>query len=208
MSEPKIIKGAANDAPAAKEEGWWETVKVIVQALVIALVVRTLLFQPFNIPSGSLIPTLLIGDYLFVSKYSYGYSHYSLPSLIDLAPSAMPGRIFYSPPKRGDIVVFRPPGDPDEDFIKRRDRSARRQDPDDQGPALHQRNRGSPRSGAALRDVRPLHEALQGAALSTRRCPTRAASRTAFAMRSSSATATRARSPIPQSSKCRRTISS
>ena len=81
--------------------------------------VRTLLFQPFNIPSGSLIPTLLIGDYLFVSKYSYGYSHYSLPSFLDLAPSAMPGRLFYSPPKRGDIVVFRPPGEPDEDFIKR-----------------------------------------------------------------------------------------
>ena len=78
-----------------------------------------MLFQPFNIPSGSLIPTLLIGDYLFVSKYSYGYSHYSLPGFLDLAPSAMPGRLFYSPPKRGDIVVFRPPGDPDEDFIKR-----------------------------------------------------------------------------------------
>jgi signal peptidase I len=119
MSEPKIIKGAAGAVPAAKEEGWWETVKVIAQALVIALVVRTLLFQPFNIPSGSLIPTLLIGDYLFVSKYAYGYSHYSLPSLLDLAPSAMPGRLFFSSPKRGDIIVFRPPGEPDEDFIKR-----------------------------------------------------------------------------------------
>ena len=61
MSEPKTLKGAA-DAPAVKEEGWWETVKVIVEALIIALVVRTLLFQPFNIPSGSLIPTLLVGD--------------------------------------------------------------------------------------------------------------------------------------------------
>ncbi len=117
MSEHKIIKSA--EAPAIREEGWWETVKVIVQALVIALVVRTLLFQPFNIPSGSLIPTLLIGDYLFVSKYAYGYSHYSLPSLLDLAPSAMPGRMLYSAPKRGDIVVFRPPGQPADDFIKR-----------------------------------------------------------------------------------------
>jgi signal peptidase I len=119
MSEPKIIKGAVGGVSAVKEESWWETVKVIAQALVIALVVRTLLFQPFNIPSGSLIPTLLIGDYLFVSKYSYGYSHYSLPSLLDLAPSAMPGRLFFSSPKRGDILVFRPPGQPDEDFIKR-----------------------------------------------------------------------------------------
>jgi len=119
MSEPKLYNGAANDAPAAKEEGWWETVKVIVEALIIAIVVRTLLFQPFNIPSGSLIPTLLVGDYLFVSKYSYGYSHYSLPGFLDLAPSALPERLFFSPPKRGDIVVFRPPGDADEDFIKR-----------------------------------------------------------------------------------------
>jgi len=116
----KFFNGAANPAPVAKkEEGWFETARVIVEALVIALVVRTVLFQPFNIPSGSLIPTLLIGDYLFVSKYSYGYSHYSLPGFLDLAPSAMPGRLFYSPPKRGDIVVFRPPGDAEEDFIKR-----------------------------------------------------------------------------------------
>ena len=113
------MKSTANTATASQEEGWWETVKVIVQALLIALVVRTVLFQPFNIPSGSLIPSLLIGDYLFVSKYSYGYSHYSLPSFLDLAPNSMPGRLFYSPPKRGDIAVFRPPGEPNQDFIKR-----------------------------------------------------------------------------------------
>ena len=93
MSEQKFMK--AGEAPRRqKEEGWWETIKVIVQALLIALVVRTLLFQPFNIPSGSMIPTLLIGDYLFVSKYAYGYSHYSLPGFLDLAPAAMPGRLF------------------------------------------------------------------------------------------------------------------
>ena len=62
-----------------KQDGLWETIKVVIQALLIALVVRTLLFQPFNIPSGSLIPTLLVGDYLFVSKYSYGYSQHSFP---------------------------------------------------------------------------------------------------------------------------------
>ena len=62
-----------------KEGGFAETVRVVVHALIIALVIRTFLFQPFNIPSGSMIPTLLVGDYLFVSKYSYGYSHYSIP---------------------------------------------------------------------------------------------------------------------------------
>ena len=62
-----------------KEGGFAETVRVIIHALIIALVIRTFLFQPFNIPSGSMIPTLLVGDYLFVSKYSYGYTHYSLP---------------------------------------------------------------------------------------------------------------------------------
>ena len=118
MSEPNTLKRAV-DAPAVKEEGWWETIKVIVQALIIALVVRTLLFQPFNIPSGSLIPTLLVGDYLFVSKYSYGYSHYSLPGFLDLAPAAMPGRLFASQPKRGDIIVFKLPRDGETDYIKR-----------------------------------------------------------------------------------------
>ncbi len=118
MSEPNTLKRAV-DAPAVKEEGWWETVKVIVEALFIALVVRTLLFQPFNIPSGSLVPTLLVGDYLFVSKYSYGYSHYSLPGFLDLAPASMPGRLFASQPKRGDIIVFKLPRDGETDYIKR-----------------------------------------------------------------------------------------
>ncbi|HEY1941924.1 MAG TPA: signal peptidase I [Roseiarcus sp.] len=118
MSEPKTLKRAA-DGPAVKEEGWWETIKVIVEALIIALVVRTLLFQPFNIPSGSLIPTLLVGDYIFVSKYAYGYSHFSLPGFLDLVPSAMPGRIFASQPKRGDVIVFKLPRDGETDYIKR-----------------------------------------------------------------------------------------
>ena len=103
----------------SKEGGLWETVKVVVQALAIALGIRTLLFQPFNIPSGSLIPTLLIGDYLFVSKYSYGYSHFSLPSFLDFAPNLIPGRLFASQPKRGDIIVFKLPRDGETDYIKR-----------------------------------------------------------------------------------------
>ncbi len=97
------------------EGGIYETVKVVVQALLIALVVRTLLFQPFNIPSGSLIPTLLIGDYLFVSKYSYGYSKHSIP----FSPPLFSGRILASEPKRGDIAVFKLPKDNSTDYIKR-----------------------------------------------------------------------------------------
>ncbi|NNM72233.1 signal peptidase I [Enterovirga aerilata] len=97
------------------EGGLLETVKVVVQALLIALVVRTLLFQPFNIPSGSLVPTLLVGDYLFVSKYSYGYSRHSMP----FSPPLFSGRIWASEPQRGDIAVFKLPKDNSTDYIKR-----------------------------------------------------------------------------------------
>ena len=100
----------------AKDEGGiGETIKVVVQALLIALVVRTLLFQPFNIPSGSLVPTLLVGDYLFTSKYSYGYSRYSIP----FGPPVFNGRIWGAEPKRGDIAVFKLPKDNSTDYIKR-----------------------------------------------------------------------------------------
>jgi signal peptidase I len=95
--------------------GLWETIKVIAQALLIAFFVRTFLFQPFNIPSGSLIPTLLIGDYLFVSKYAYGYSKYSFP----FSPDLFSGRVWGAMPKRGDIVVFKVPKDNATDYIKR-----------------------------------------------------------------------------------------
>src|ERR671934_2912808 len=98
-----------------KEGGILETGRVIFHALIIALVIRTFLFQPFNIPSGSMKATLLVGDYLFVSKYSYGYSHYSLP----FSPPLFSGRIWSSPPDRGDVVVFRLPRDDSTDYIKR-----------------------------------------------------------------------------------------
>lgn len=98
-----------------KESGLRETTKVILQALLIALVIRTFLFQPFNIPSGSMKATLLVGDYLFVSKYSYGYSQYSFPFGI----ISFPGRIFGSGPDRGDVVVFKLPKDNSTDYIKR-----------------------------------------------------------------------------------------
>ena len=98
-----------------KEGGLAEGGRVVFHSLLIALVIRTLLFQPFNIPSGSMKATLLIGDYLFVSKYSYGYSHYSLP----LSPPLFSGRVFGSTPERGDVVVFRLPKDDSTDYIKR-----------------------------------------------------------------------------------------
>ena len=99
-----------------KEGGVAETVRVIIHALIIALVIRTFLFQPFNIPSGSMKATLLVGDYLFVSKYSYGFSRYSLPFI---NPASFTGRIFGSKPERGDVVVFRLPADDTTDYIKR-----------------------------------------------------------------------------------------
>jgi len=98
-----------------KESGWGDTLRTIIYALLIAAAVRTVAFQPFNIPSGSMIPTLLIGDYLFVSKYSYGYSRYALPVDIGL----FSGRIFSQSPERGDVAVFRQPPTNREDFIKR-----------------------------------------------------------------------------------------
>jgi signal peptidase I len=93
-----------------------ETLRTIVLAMLIALSIRTLAFEPFNIPSSSMVPTLLVGDYLFVSKYSYGYSYYSLP----LSPPLFSGRIFaLNRPERGDVVVFRLPKDDSTDYIKR-----------------------------------------------------------------------------------------
>jgi signal peptidase I len=98
-----------------KEGGWLESLKTIVYAGLIAIGIRTIAFEPFNIPSGSMIPTLLVGDYLFVSKYSYGYSRYSMP----FGPNLFSGRIFGSLPERGDVAVFKLPRDPSQDYIKR-----------------------------------------------------------------------------------------
>lgn len=98
-----------------KAGGWGDSLKTIIYAALIAIFIRTFLYEPFNIPSGSMIPTLLVGDYLFVSKFSYGYSNYSFP----LSPNLFQGRIFGSLPKRGDVAVFRLPRDPSIDYIKR-----------------------------------------------------------------------------------------
>ncbi len=97
------------------EGGLAEGGRVVFHALLIALVIQTFAFKLFNIPSGSMMGTLLIGDYLFVSKYSYGYSRYSLPLSLPL----FSGRIFSVEPQRGDVVVFRLPKDDTTDYIKR-----------------------------------------------------------------------------------------
>jgi signal peptidase I len=111
----KAGKMSVSSSGKRKEGGIVETGRVVFQALILALVIRTFLFQPFNIPSGSMEETLLIGDYLFVSKYSYGFSHYSLP----FSPPLFSGRIWGSEPARGDVVVFRLPKDDSIDYIKR-----------------------------------------------------------------------------------------
>ena len=109
---------AAQDAVAeklTKRESWGDVVKTIIYALLIAGVIRSLLFQPFNIPSSSMEGTLLEGDYLFVSKFSYGYSRHSFP--FGIIPFS--GRVFSGEPKRGDVVVFKYPPDDSTDYIKR-----------------------------------------------------------------------------------------
>ena len=105
------------DTKTKKSEGGGlaETVRVVIHALILAMIVRVFFYQPFNIPSGSMIPTLLVGDYLFVSKFSYGYSKYSFP----FSPDLFDGRIWASEPERGDVAVFKLPRDNKTDYIKR-----------------------------------------------------------------------------------------
>ena len=100
--------------------GFWRTIASFalasfVPAFFIAILIRIFLLQPFNIPAASMMPTLLVGDYFFVSKYAYGYTHYSLP----FSPRLFSGRLLASEPQRGDVVVFRLPKDDSIDFVKR-----------------------------------------------------------------------------------------
>ena len=92
-----------------------ENVKTLFYAIIIAVIIRSLFIQPFYIPSSSMEPTLLVGDRLFVTKYSYGYSKHSFP----LSPPILRSRIFFSEPIRGDVVVFKTPVDNRTDYIKR-----------------------------------------------------------------------------------------
>ena len=98
-----------------KHYSWDDTIRTVLMALLLALLFRSLAYEPFHIPSGSMKNNLLVGDYLFVSKYSYGYSRYSFP----LGLKLFEGRILASEPQRGDVVVFRLPRNPRIDFIKR-----------------------------------------------------------------------------------------
>jgi len=100
---------------AKSKGGFGETVRTIFWAVLIALVIRTFAFEPFSIPSGSMVPSLLVGDYLFVSKYAYGYSRFSLP----FGPPLFDGRILADKPERGDVAVFKLPSDDSTDYIKR-----------------------------------------------------------------------------------------
>lgn len=104
-----------SEKPKKEKESFGEVVRSLSLALLLAILFRTFLFDPFNIPSGSMKPGLLIGDFIFVSKYPYGYSNASLP----FYPKLFEGRIFDDKPKRGDVVVFKPPMMPHEDWIKR-----------------------------------------------------------------------------------------
>jgi signal peptidase I len=106
---------APETATPKSEDGFVEILKALLWAGSIALVLRSLLFSPFNIPTGSMISNLLVGDYLFVNKFSYGYSRYSFP----FGPPLFDGRVFESIPERGDVAVFKLPSDNRTDYIKR-----------------------------------------------------------------------------------------
>lgn len=117
MTEETASETQAPEAVFRKsaEKEWVELFSTAFWAIAVALVIRTFLFEPFNIPSGSMKPNLLVGDYLFVSKYSYGYSRHSLPFGLPV----ISGRVAAHEPKQGDVAVFKLPSNPRTDYIKR-----------------------------------------------------------------------------------------
>jgi signal peptidase I len=110
-----VAKDQHQSVPKAADDSWRESIKTVLYAVILAIIIRTLVFEPFSIPSKSMVPTLLVGDYLIVTKYSYGYSRYSLPFSLPL----FEGRLQESKPTRGDVVVFKLPRDNRTDYIKR-----------------------------------------------------------------------------------------
>ena len=105
-----------NKKKKSNESSFFEFIKTIIYAVVIAIIFRSLLFEPYNIPSGSMLPNLLIGDYLFVSKFSYGYSRFSFPFGVVPLPE---NRVFTAEPERGDVIVFKLPSNTSINYIKR-----------------------------------------------------------------------------------------
>lgn len=101
-----------------KQKDTWDSwIVLLVVCIIVPLLLRSVFYAPFNIPSGSMKSTLLVGDYIFVSKFAYGYSSYSFP--LGYGLHYFDGRKFWTPPKRGDVIVFRPPATPHIDYIKR-----------------------------------------------------------------------------------------
>ena len=115
MMKERTMNGTDAKAEQEERDDIFELIKAMLVAAFIAVTIRTFLFEPFNIPSSSMYPTLLVGDYLFVEKYSYGYSRYSFP----LGMGGFDGRILEKQPARGDIAVFRLPSNTRVDYIKR-----------------------------------------------------------------------------------------
>ena len=105
----------AAKADAAPRSELRETLIFLLKLVIIVVLVRSLVFSPFSIPSGSMLPRLLVGDYLFITKWNYGYSRHSFP----LSLPIVPGRVLADDPERGDVVVFKAPPDADTDWIKR-----------------------------------------------------------------------------------------
>lgn len=111
----KLLRFFFGIEPKENQNTFKEIARVLLETLVIVLTIHTFLYKPFVIPTQSMVPTLLVGDYLFVSKFKYGYSNYSFPG----SPNLFKGRIWGQAPQYGDVVVFRPPHKTDEDWVKR-----------------------------------------------------------------------------------------
>jgi signal peptidase I len=116
MNVPVPSPADTDAAPPAKQtESWWDTLRFFLLLFLAAVILRSFVVAPFSIPSGSMLPSLVIGDHLFVAKWPYGYSRYAMP----FGLGGFDGRFLGRLPARGDIVVFRYPGPEEEDYVKR-----------------------------------------------------------------------------------------